>query len=192
VAGFCLDLTEVTAEAYAACVAQGRCTAAGLSEPNRQGRERCNAGVKGRGQHPINCVGWAQAGAYCKAQGKRLPAEAEWELAARGGGAKANRFPWGDAEPVGQLCWRRAEQGTCPVGSHPQGDSALGFKDLAGNVEEWVEDRYGSVQPDRVTRGGGFPQDDAGLLCAGCRSWSGPEEQDDRIGFRCASAATPP
>jgi hypothetical protein len=65
---------------------------------------RCNDGHTDRQNHPINCVDWDQATAYCRVQGKRLRAEEEWGWAAQGG-AQARRHPWGDAEPGDQLCW---------------------------------------------------------------------------------------
>src|SRR5690606_19045128 len=57
----------------------------------------CNAGKPGRGDHPINCVSWHQADRFCAAQGKRLPTEAEWEMAARG--LDRRPYPWGHEPP---------------------------------------------------------------------------------------------
>lgn len=74
---FCLDKTEVTVDAYEACVKADKCTQA--SNKHRF----CNLRWEGRGKHPINCVDWNQATAYCKAQDARLPTEVEWEFAAR-------------------------------------------------------------------------------------------------------------
>jgi len=91
VARFCLDLTEVTVSDYAGCVSSGKCMPA-----NTGGS--CNAGVAGRENHPINCVDWNQADAYCQAQGLRLPTEEEWEYAAKGGD-EDRRYPWGAAPP---------------------------------------------------------------------------------------------
>jgi formylglycine-generating enzyme len=95
-APFSLDTTEVTVAAYAACVASERCSRASQGD-------LCNAGQPGRESHPINCVDWDQAEAYCKATGKRLPTEEEWEWAARGG-ERGWKYPWGDDPPGGQLC----------------------------------------------------------------------------------------
>jgi formylglycine-generating enzyme required for sulfatase activity len=112
----CMDRTEVTVSAYAACVASGKCTPAYKGGP-------CNAGVAGRESHPINCVYWNQADAYCKAQGLRLPTEEEWEYAATGGDGRT--YPWGEAAPSNQLCWggegndlgKGNRRSTCAVGS---------------------------------------------------------------------------
>ncbi len=85
-----LDVTEVTVAAYAACVRAGKCT-----EPDTG--TYCNWHEDGKEQHPINCVDWLQADAYCKAQGMRLPTGAELQFAASNGGR--SQYPWGDAKP---------------------------------------------------------------------------------------------
>ena len=100
--GFYIDITEVTVAAYAACVKAWRCSSKGLEMPFNDGWEReypedawaCNWKKKGRGNHPINCVDWYQAEAYCRWKGKRLPTEAEWEKAARG--TDGRKYPWGN------------------------------------------------------------------------------------------------
>jgi len=183
---FCLDVTEVTASAYAECVKAGDCTEEGTTE-----YDACNAG-KGRGRHPMNCVDWKQASSFCKAQGKRLPSEAEWEWAARSGDA-ARKFPWGDDapnEPEYRACWsggtEGTREGTCSVGSFPRGNGRYGHKDLSGNVWEWTSSEFDAESPSRVVRGGGWVDNEASWLSASTRNGDAPSDRDDSIGFRCA------
>jgi formylglycine-generating enzyme required for sulfatase activity len=191
VPAFCLDRTEVTVAAYRACVAAGACT-----EPDRGAR--CNWGVAGRDDHPINCVDWTQARAYCAQAGKRLPAEREWELAARG--VEGRSFPWGEAPPARQACWngegndagKGRRETTCAVGSHPGGDTPEGVHDLAGNVWEWVEDVYcpylapGCAETARVNRGGAFSYGYATDLRSANRHRYAPSARSAGVGIRCA------
>jgi formylglycine-generating enzyme required for sulfatase activity len=171
VEAFCLDNTEVTVAAYAACTS---CAPAprtveleGLT-PNARAFESSFCNGDDAPDHPINCIDWQRARAYCAAQGKRLPTEAEWELAARGGDGRT--YPWGNEEPgaerlnacgaecsrmlstrrraVGKDDWPALHDGddaapaTAPVGSYPAGASPFGVLDLAGNVWEWTDSAY--------------------------------------------------
>jgi len=197
---FYLDVTEVTASAYAACV-----TAGGCSRPG--GGARCTFGVAGKERHPVNCVDWTQAERYCRWAGRRLPSEVEWEWAARGAD-RAAPYPWGAGPPRAQACWsglgsdRRSRrfEATCEVGSYPAGDSPQGVKDLAGNVAEWTT---GVIEQYRVDRGGSWATVDPEQLTAthrGGREYQvgassaarmvveplSPAARRGDLGFRCA------
>ncbi len=109
--------------------------------------------LTGRDNHPVVHVSWDDANAYAKWVGKRLPTEAEWEYAARGG-LEGKRFPWGDEfKPNGKHMANtfqgkfphqaEAEDGftgTSPVKSYPA--NGYGLYDVVGNVWEWTSDWY--------------------------------------------------
>ncbi len=196
---YCIDRTEVTVADYARC-------AAVVCQPPF-GSTNCNGYITGRDQHPINCVDWSRARAYCRWRGGDLPTEAQWEHAARGPDNRT--YPWGSAGPAGQLCWNRDSStgSTCPVRSHPSGDSAFGVSDMAGNVREWVSDwqanYLGSASttiedptgPEtgifRGLRGGAwmFQAAQAAGLRSAYRDESVPGNgTSSSIGFRCAHA----
>ncbi|MGZ5968475.1 MAG: formylglycine-generating enzyme family protein, partial [Polyangiales bacterium] len=136
IAPFCLDVAEATVSEWDACVKKGQCTTASLDGALCNYKDRPK-----KDRHPINCVDWDQADAYCSSLGKRLPTVTEWEWAARGADA-GTAFPWGEDHPREQLCWSgfldRGGVGTCEVKSHPSGVTSFGVHDLAGNVSEWV------------------------------------------------------
>jgi formylglycine-generating enzyme required for sulfatase activity len=188
---FQLDVTEVTVAAYAACVKAGKCKPAGTDEPF------CNGGKTDRADHPINCVDFAQATAFCKWAGKRLPTEPELTWATQGATEEGTSYPWPlvngeEVEPADQLCWdggsvqrSTKDLGTCAVGSFPAGDSPQGLKDLVGNVSEWTS-TPGDDATFRRVRAGTWQDADAGSIGANVRNESFIEGRAVYIGIRCA------
>jgi formylglycine-generating enzyme required for sulfatase activity len=210
--GFWIDQTEVTNARYAqflnalgdhtgACEGQD-CAETQVEDKNshilRQGgRYVVEPGFE---DHPATQVSWYGAQAYCRWSGVRLPAEAEWEKAARGVDGRA--YPWGNESPD---C-NKAQYGDCggatvSAGSRPMGAGPYGVLDMAGNVWEWVADwyeptYYGSSPaknpqgPDsgvrKVFRGGswGYPPT---FLRTSDRARNRPTYAGFNIGFRCAA-----
>jgi len=205
--GFSVLRTEVTVAQYEACVQAGACA------PPRTARG-CNEGSADKGDHPVNCVDWAQATAFCAWAGGRLPSEKEWERAARGG--EGREYPWGSELPSAGGRYRanydcydegdgydRAIYGrdgfteTAPVCSFAEGSSVQGVCDLAGNVWEWVQDRLtpysaGGARPgpgssangERVMRGGSWGTPARNLRTSG-RFWKAPDYSAPDVGLRC-------
>jgi formylglycine-generating enzyme required for sulfatase activity len=192
---FCLDRREISVDDYRACVARGACR----SEPAQSDAyEGCTSAKPELHEHPMNCVTWFEADTYCRAQGQRLPTEAEWEWAARGG-SRGFQYAWGDEPLVDVSCsgagpQKQAAFGnqTCPVGRYEA--SPLGFHDLTGNVWEWTatarHDDYASWsrKPGEevyVFRGGSYGTNvtnaTVGVRGGDTASWRDPE-----VGFRCA------
>ena len=210
---FYIDRVEVTNDQYSKCVADGGCSAPQWSACNlldlETGLRRKGgavAGVLKRPRHPVVCVDWAQAQAFCKWGGGRLPTEAEWEKAARGSG-DTRSMPWGDQWRPGRLNW--GETGglgstdghslTSPVGSFPQGASPFGVHDMAGNAWEWTLDWFDgrfykraseenplNTKPSgyKVLRGGSWSFAGNGARVT-YRHFQVPAFVDDSVGFRC-------
>ncbi len=140
---FWIDQDEVTNAQYAAFLA-----ANGGNPPVGWADGKAPAG---QDDFPVQGVTWDQAAAFCQWAGKRLPTEAEWEIAARG--PKGSLYPWGDDERAVTL----PDDRTYAVGTLPANRSAFGAFDMAGNVWEWVGETYAPV-PDgqKMLRGGGY------------------------------------
>lgn len=171
--------------------------------------------IDNRMDHPVVHISWNDAKAYCKWAGKRLPTEAEWELAARGD-LEQKEYPWGDElRPNGEhYCniWQGkfpdentkedGYVGTAPARSFPA--NGFGLYNVSGNVWEWCSDWFatnihkrggrdnpkGPTEGDsRVIRGGSY-------LChysycnryrVAARSTNTPDSSSGNVGFRCVS-----
>jgi formylglycine-generating enzyme required for sulfatase activity/outer membrane protein assembly factor BamB len=194
---FWLAKTEAPVEAYDRCVRDGTCTPAGTGG-------LCNTQVSGRERHPINCIDFKQAQAFCHWLGGRLPTHDEWEFAAKNGGS--TRYPWGNTAPTStnaNICDRKCHQKypnkdaawsqddgwaeTSPVGSFPKGASRDSVQDLAGNVWEWTE---GRDDTNRIgVRGGGWDSAFPRWLRSSYHPWFVAANGDVNIGVRCALPA---
>ncbi|MBD0672063.1 formylglycine-generating enzyme family protein [Streptomyces sp. CBMA156] len=175
------------------------------------------SGVEGRGDHPVVHVSWNDAAAYASWAGKRLPTEAEWEYAARGGLEQA-RYPWGDElDPEGEYrcnIWRGTfptrntaadgHRGTAPVDAfEPNG---FGLYNVSGNVWEWCADWWTTDHPagrppvgpagpaagtDKVIRGGSHMchKSYCNRYRVAARTANSPDSSSGHAGFRCAADA---
>lgn len=209
---FEIDRFEVSAGEYAACVAAGACEATETGP-------FCTSGVLGKERHPVNCIDYRRAAAYCAFVGKRLPTEAEWERAARPASGAA--FEWGSEWPpasgAGNFAdetaarafpyWSRIDRyvdghaGTAPVDAFMAGP----LPQASGNVSEWVADYYDpsyyAKGPDRspegpkrgthrVVRGGNFGSAAPDELKLTRRDARDPKRASMYFGVRCARSGT--
>jgi formylglycine-generating enzyme required for sulfatase activity len=211
VAAFALGRTEVTFEEWDACVADGGCN---KYAPGDEGW--------GRGRRPVINVSWNDAQAYASWLSKktersyRLPSEAEWEYAARGGTQTA--YPWGEDWDARLANGADSFGRTSDAASYPA--NPTGFYDMIGNVWEWVEDCWhddytgapadgkawvdaggckspnevrGGVWragPGRVLRGGSWNVG-PGRLRSAVRDWGAPGNRGYILGFRVSRTLTP-
>lgn len=196
VSAFRIDRTEVTHDRWRRCVAAGRCPPA-----RTDGDPRLAAPSM-----PVAGVTFHEAEQYCAFVGGRLPSEAEWERAARGGGRR--RFPWGQQFNDRLANHRGPIDGfryAAPVGSFPSAASPHGLLDMAGNVWEWTRDRFAAdsysngpaVDPqgatdggERVTRGGSWRSSADLLRVTMRRPWPAGSAAPD-LGLRCVYDVSP-
>jgi len=200
ISAFQMNVYEVTNAQYKACVDAGSCTAPGSSSSYTRSSYYGNAIYD---NYPVIYVDWSQSKAFCQWTGGRLPTEAEWEYAARGGLA-GKRYPWGDDSPT---CTLGANNGSQYDSCSPDDTIAMGsfapngygLYDMAGNVWEWVNDWYDSAyystsptqDPQgpssgsyRVLRGGCWDNVTV-YLRASFRGYYNPTNQNGSYGFRC-------
>jgi formylglycine-generating enzyme required for sulfatase activity len=201
---FAIDRTEVTVGQYWQCVAAGACQAPTRDASSTEAHYLNDPAFD---NYPVINVPWQAANHYCLWRNKRLPSEAEWELAASWNVAKNAKliWPWGNEAGqnranVGPL----ARRGPAPVGSYPTDISPLGVMDMGGNVSEWVFDWYkvdyyrvaavnNPIGPThrrgagtgRVVRGGAFA-DGLDEARASNRRYQAADYGYVTIGFRCA------
>jgi iron(II)-dependent oxidoreductase len=156
-------------------------------------------------EEPVSSLSWYEADAYARWVGKRLPTEAEWELAAAYDPATGNsrRFPWGDQAPDAVRAHHALQSWSPqPVGALPQGATVFGLLDMAGNVWEWTSspflpypdfqaypyDGYSKDHMDGkhyVCRGGSWATAGTILRCS-FRNWYVPTYRQGFLGMRCA------
>jgi formylglycine-generating enzyme required for sulfatase activity len=211
VTAFFLDRTEVTNDAYRAFVGETRHPVPGIGATDFtrwawvDGEPR-----KGTGDDPVFLVTWADADAYCRWAGKRLPTELEWERAARGDDGR--RWAWGDRwegdEARANWFERKEFDGhthVAPADSYPGGASPFGVLNMTGNVWEWVADPYveqpaWKVGADhasaadtgfRVVRGGSWYTNNWYWMRASFRYFLPADEVSTIYGFRCAMDVPP-
>ena len=207
---FYMDIHEVTVAQYKQFV-----QATGHHAPNWE----AVAERSPRDEHPIIYVSWYDAMAYAQWAGKRLPTEAEWEKAARGG-LVGKKYPWGNALPNGTQCNFAGEhndgyQHTAPVRSYLPNN--YGLYDMVGNVWEWCLDErdkdfyaisprrnpvggansisqivnnFTNIKTSRALRGGSWESTPRTGRTAN-RNGNRPADADFNIGFRCARSVTP-
>jgi formylglycine-generating enzyme required for sulfatase activity len=190
VSSFKMSATEITFDQY-----DLYCNATGKNRPSDNGW--------GRGNHPVINVSWNDAVEYCtwasRQTGKtvRLPTEAEWEYAARGGN-KSRNYKYSGSDDIGSVAWYGGNSYSKTQDVATQKANELGLYDMSGNVYEWCQDWYDenyysnspSANPQgpssgqyRVLRGGSWYFFDNSCRVA-FRSWSLPDLRVDFYGFR--------
>jgi formylglycine-generating enzyme required for sulfatase activity len=215
---YAIDRYEVTNQAYLQCVQEGQCDAPLACDSGTPVWNPVGGYPAEVAHHPVVCVSWAMAAAYCAYREKRLCTEAEWERACVYD-ATHRIWPWGDTP--GNLQYRAncdegycfdGHVGTAPVGSFLDGNTVEGdLFDLAGNVSEWVLDWYAAgyyaeapeldpqgpcdgaspceSRSERVHRGGSYLSSVRDVRCAR-RRFETATAHPAFVGIRCCRDAT--
>jgi formylglycine-generating enzyme len=166
-----------------------------VADANWRHPEGTKSDIAGRDDHPVVHVSWNDATAFAAWAGGRLPTEAEWEFAARGG-LRGKRFPWGDEEPDGERMRCNIWRGEFPHTSYDAWPGAVpvtafepngyGIYNMAGNVWDWCAGGLGDAE--KPIRGGSY-------LChrsycyryrVAARSSNAPDSSTGHMGFRLA------
>jgi formylglycine-generating enzyme required for sulfatase activity len=161
--------------------------------------------LDGRRDHPVVHVSWHDAAAFCSWAGARLPTEAEWEYAARGGLDQA-RYPWGDELTPGGEHRCNIWQGRFPAhdetedgfsGTAPMDafePNGFGLHNVAGNVWEWCADWFDPAEQNRAMRGGSYlcHESYCNRYRVAARTANTPDSSSGNLGFRCAVSPAPP
>jgi formylglycine-generating enzyme required for sulfatase activity/tRNA A-37 threonylcarbamoyl transferase component Bud32 len=221
IGAFCIDVTEVTVAEYKDCVDRKGCPGghaqaewSGISKEDRATWSAfCNEPRANRNDHPMNCLSFDDAAAFCTWTGKKLPTEEQWEYAARAADNRA--YPWGHELPsprrangcdegcakgvrrqsdtlARRLMGDDHHEATSPTGAFPEGVSAFGAFDMAGNVAEWVDAPYCTYGQNacgtaaRVIRGGSWTSELETDLRTTTRFKASPTARQPDVGFRCA------
>jgi formylglycine-generating enzyme required for sulfatase activity len=129
---------------------------------------------------PVDQISWFAARSFCASSGKRLPTEAEWEYAARGGSAAPTYGP------IALAGWSLANALGNPHPVAQKQANKYGLYDTLGNLWEWTEDSYGPMPEFKMVRGGSFLDETRDLRVSN-RLWLAPETTHRDIGFRCVS-----
>lgn len=201
--GAFLAKTETTVAQYRACVEAGACKEPVGFDLDPLSR-LCNWGRAGSDDHPITCVSWSSASAFCRWAEGDLPTVRQWETALLSRRSDAV-FPWGTAEPSCSLAVLRGPAGvgcgtgkTSPVCSLPAGHSPLGHCDLVGNAAEWALDvadfaagaagSAGSADAAGLVHAvvGGSLSDDPAALVPALHAAAEASDTSGTRGFRCA------
>lgn len=193
ISSFYMDKYEVTNKEY-----YDFCVQTGTPLPYFWGMPEFRSGMD-YPDYPVVGISYGEADKYAKWAGKRLPTEAEWEYAAKGG-LKNMKYPWGDEIDSTKVNYGRMYKGIVKVGTFkPNG---YGLFDIVGNVWEWTSDNYSdsyysaSLKQDpkgpvrgrfKVIRGGSWH---SGAMCIQLYYRNGltPSWVDFAVGFRCVKS----
>jgi len=197
-----IDQTEITNAMYMHCVADGACREPGSNGSNTRDSYYGNDQYA---DYPVINIYWRDAHNYCTWAGRQLPSEAQWEKAARG--TDGRLYPWGDELPNSILLnYNNNINDTTKIGSYPAGASLYGALDMAGNVWEWVADRYdanyysskttwinptGPAYGDNTVARGGSWRSDFGNVRIAMRLGEDRYDRFNYLGFRCLFSVTP-